>query len=215
MFYRKKIKILNNVIFSTILIICGLTFSCFAQNRIKFYKLRLVTHNADFNYKKLQNFDDISNAKSAFKPVTSGKFTVYKFIATFKGLGYWVPKGQTKLDSVDNHEHDKDGYLILSKEELKEMNKLLTFHDILIIKTNSKNEIVDAFQYTLEWADPSLTYDLFRSKTKYQKLNDGLSIQKLKFHRMSLGNEKELLNEKGFLKFKLSRPKKTIQDFKI
>jgi hypothetical protein len=79
---------------------------------------------------------------------------------------------------------------------------LETFHDILIVKTNSKNEIIDAYQYTLEWAEPELSYDLFRSTIKNQKLTNGLSIEKLKFYRTQKNHENEPLDEKGIIRLK-------------
>jgi hypothetical protein len=178
-----------------IFLFLGLSVSCVAQSKKQVYKLKSVIQNADFDYEKLQNFDAISEIQEAFKPVKNGEYTVYTFIATFKGLGIWPPE-------EDNYKVDKDGYRILTKGEIKQMNKLETFHDILIVKTNSKNEIIDAYHYTLEWAEPELSYDLFRSTTKNQKLTNGLSIDKLKFYRTQIGRDKEPLDEKGIIKLK-------------
>jgi hypothetical protein len=177
----------------------GVSISCICQSKRQVYKLKSVTQNADFDYEKLQNFDDVTDVEEAFIPVQKGYFTVYTFIATFKGKRHWVPRVRTYLDSTDNYQVDKDGF---TKEDRIEMNKLGTFHDILIVKTNSKNEIIDAYQYTLEWAEPESSYDLFRSTTKKQKLTNGLSIEKLKFYRTQISREKELLNEKGIIRLK-------------
>jgi hypothetical protein len=172
----------------------GVSISCIAQNT-KIYKLKSVTENADFYNERLQHFDDFTDIKEAFIPGQKGYFTVYTFIATYKGLGIWSPKG-------DNSKVDKNGNRALTKEEIKQMNKLETFHDILIVKTNSKNEIIDAYQYTLEWAEPELSYDLFRSTIKNQKLTNGLSIEKLKFYRTQKNHENEPLDEKGIIRLK-------------
>jgi hypothetical protein len=177
----------------------GVSISCISQSKKQVYKLKSVTQNADFDYEKLQNFDDVTDVEEAFIPVQKGYFTVYTFIATFKGKRHWVPRVRTYLDSTDNYQVDKDGF---TEEDRIEMNKKGTFHDILIVKTNSKNEIIDAYQYTLEWAEPELSYDLFRSTTKKQKLINGLSIEKLKFYRIQISREKELLNEKGIIRLK-------------
>ncbi len=40
--------------------------------------------------------------------------------------------------------------------------KLKKFHDILIIKTDSQNHILDGFQYTLEWAEQPAEIDLYK-----------------------------------------------------
>ena len=186
------------------LIILITSIECFSQKRAN-YRLKSVVKNADFNYKKLENFDDISDVKSAFIPVKQGKYAIYTFIATSKGRAFWVPEGRKSLDSLEKLDKDKvdeKRYSILTKEELKQMNKLETSHDILIIKTNLKNEIIDAYQYTLEWAEPQLSYDLFRSTNKNQKLTNGLSIEKLKFYSTQIDRKKEPLEEKGIVRLK-------------
>jgi hypothetical protein len=177
----------------------GVSISCISQSKKQVYKLKSVTQNADFDYEKLQNFDDVTDVEEAFIPVQKGYFTVYTFIATFKGKRHWVPRVRTYLDSTDNYQVDKDGF---TEEDRIEMNKKGTFHDILIVKTNSKNEIIDAYQYTLEWAEPESSYDLFRSTTKKQKLTNGLSIEKLKFYRTQKNHENKPLDEKGIIRLK-------------
>jgi hypothetical protein len=70
------------------------------------------------------------------------------------------------------------------------------FHDILILKTNAKGKIVDAYQYTFEWAEMPLQYDLYRSSVKHVFLTDNLDISQLKF----FNKERKELNEKSTLK---------------
>jgi hypothetical protein len=63
-----------------------------------------------------------------------------------------------------------------------ESDSLTTFRDILIIKTNSSGKIIDAFQYTLEWAEPPSTCDLYRlNKGKGIKLDSKLNLSSLRF----------------------------------
>ena len=74
------------------------------------------------------------------------------------------------------------------------------FHDILIIKTNEENEIVDAYQYTLEWAEPPLSIDLYKPTRKGMKLKSGISIKPMKFRSATYTiHERDTLNEDGIL----------------
>lgn len=68
------------------------------------------------------------------------------------------------------------------------------FHDILIIKTDKSGIILDAFQYTLEWAEPPLDYDLYRSTQHAVKLKDGLDLSLLKFKNPA---DNRVLTENG------------------
>lgn len=69
------------------------------------------------------------------------------------------------------------------------------FHDLLVIKTDDKKNILDAYHYTLEWTDsPSL--DLYRSTKKGILLKNGLNIKKLGLTNISNGEE---LTEDGFI----------------
>ncbi len=169
----------------------------FAQTKI--YKLKSIANNADFNYKKLEHFDDILNLESAFIPVKKGKHKVYTFIATFKDFGLWLPDEKKMSDSLVKDSVDANGYRILTKEEERRFNQKETFHDILIVKTNSQNIILDAFQYTLEWAEPPMSYDLYRSNIKNQKLTNRLSIRKLRLNKKEDGEKADFLDEDGLV----------------
>ena len=125
------------------------------------YILKKVTENSDFNYSKLNNIDEhkidtlnVKNLRSVFEPV-SGQYKYYQFLSTFMGEAY----------NADGPPLFKD------------------FHDILIIKTDNKSKIIDAYQYTLEWAEPPLQYDVFKSSAKNITLTNNLDISKLKFIR--------------------------------
>ncbi|HEV8506060.1 MAG TPA: hypothetical protein VGQ53_11690 [Chitinophagaceae bacterium] len=147
----------------------------------KIYILKKQTTNSDFNYTKLNDIDgnikdtlNIINSISIFEP-TNGQFLYYQFLSTFIGEGY-----------------NSDGPPILKE-----------FHDILIIKTDKNNIILDAFQYTLEWAERPLQYDLFKSSAKGVVLTNNLDINHLIFKRTySLRKDSENLNEKGTIKLK-------------
>lgn len=184
-----------------IVLLLGISISSNAQNSVKIYKLKSVTKNADFDYEKLRTLDEnVKDIENSFKPLRNGKFTVYEFVATYKGKEHWIPDGQTSLDTLPNYKVDKNGYRILTKDELKKSNKFVTFHNILIVKTNLKNEIVDAYRYFLEWADVFPSDELYNCSVKNQRLVDRLSIKKLKFYRVRESFPKEFLNEKGIIR---------------
>jgi hypothetical protein len=199
-----KTMVLKNK-YCLIVLFLGISVSSVGQSSMKIYKLKSITNNADFDYKRLRTFDEnieIKDIQKALKPLENGKFTVYEFLATYKGKEHWVPDGQSSLDSLPKYKVDRNGYRILTKEEMKKINKYVTFHNTLIIKTNSKNEIIDAYRYFLEWADVFPSDELYRSSAKNLKFMDGLSIQKLKFYRVRENFSPEFLNEKGIIKLK-------------
>ena len=150
-------------------------------NETKIYKLKKQATNSDFNYSKLNNIDGhksgtliIRNLMSVFEPI-SGQFNYYQFIAAFKGEGY----------NFDEPPIIKD------------------FHNILIVKTDHDNKILDSYHYTLEWAEPPLQYDVFKSSVKDIKLTDGIDISKLQFLRTySWSEDNKQLKENGIIKLK-------------
>ena len=140
-------------------------------NAQKEYKLVNKLNNADFNYDALNSIDTFSNSREVFHPI-KGSFTVYTFIATFKGLSH-----------RDEQEHD--------------------FHDILIIKAGKDNVIKDAFQYTLEWAEMPLSYDLYQAKSSDIALSNGLSIKELNLQRVEWADDADRKSEEeGIIKLK-------------
>ena len=145
-------------------------------NAKKIYILKKHARNADFNYLKLNNIDFFTETDKSlmavFNPV-GGNFNYYQFLATFKGKGY-------------NH-----GNAPLIKE----------FHNVLIIKTDRNNKIIDAFHYTLEWAEPPFQYCLFKSSTDNVILTDNLEISQLKFIRTySWSENNKEMKESGIIK---------------
>lgn len=150
-------------------------------NETKIYRLKKQTTNSDFNYSKLNDIDGhkidtlkIKNLMPVFEPI-SGQFNYYQFIAIYKGESY----------NFDESPLIKD------------------FHDILIIKTDNDNKILDSYHYTLEWAEPPLQYDVFKSSVKDIKLTDGIDISKLQFLRTySWSEDNKQLKENGIIKLK-------------
>ncbi|MBA3674028.1 MAG: hypothetical protein H0W75_03580 [Chitinophagaceae bacterium] len=147
----------------------------------KIYILKKKTTNSDFDYSKLKDIDgnikdtlNIRNLMPIFEP-KSGQLNYFQFLATFKGEGY------------------NGGEAPLIKD----------FHDILIIKTDTDNKIIDAFQYTLEWAEPPLQFDLFKSSADNITLINNLDIRQLKFKRTdSWSDDNKDLKESGTIQLK-------------
>ena len=154
-------------------------------NETKIYTLKKQIKNSEFDYSKLNDIDahygrfpkfkESGDIISAFEPL-KGQYNYYQFIAAFKGQSY------------------NDGGPTLIKE----------FHDILIIKTDSKNKIIDAYQYTLEWSEPPFQNDVYKSTAKNLILTNNLQLNALKFTKTYNGwKEKDnKLNEKGIIRLK-------------
>lgn len=141
----------------------------------KEYVLKKKSIDSDFNYTKLDHIDFYNKIKS-FDPV-SGQFTYYQFIATYYGNAY-VPPGD-------------DGA------------NIKVFHDILIVKTNMLNKMLDAYQYTLEWAETPCQHDVYKSTPVNVVLKNNLNIKLLNLSRTDYWDENDkMLNEDGFIKLK-------------
>ena len=81
--------------------------------------------------------------------------------------------------------------------------KTKEFHDILIVKTDSKGKIFDAYQYTLEWAELPAENDLYKSSCKDLYLTNEMSIQNFLFTRPWYYDEEDIIfKESGILKLK-------------
>ncbi|MBE7177164.1 MAG: hypothetical protein INR69_12205 [Mucilaginibacter polytrichastri] len=127
--------------------------------------------NADFNYARLDSINiptgeaNTERSKLRHFEAGNGNFIFYQFIATFKG------------ESLN--------------PDMPRMTEIKDFHDVLIIKTTVDGMIVDAYEYTLEWAERPMYYDLLRRSKKGLILADGMEINSLKFRRVSDGNGKQ------------------------
>lgn len=144
------------------------------------YHLKIMAVNADFPYDKLADIDstfyhlDFDERAAVFSPV-KGRFTYYQFLATALGE-----------------------QLVLPGEDLPEVTG---FHHILIIKTNDRDQIIDAYQYTKEWAESPFNYDLFRLGQTELTLKDSMNICDLKLTRTGKASPRdEKWEQQGFLK---------------
>ncbi len=80
--------------------------------------------------------------------------------------------------------------------------KQISTHDIIIVKTNNANNIIYAYQFTLEWAEMPLTYDLYKAKVNRLVLANYFPIEKLKFKRVNYDSKNgREFQEKGKLIF--------------
>ncbi|MFC3352414.1 hypothetical protein [Sphingobacterium zeae] len=122
--------------------------------------------NTDFNYKMLDNFEqsfselikENNSRESIFNPI-NGKYHYYKFVATYKARGISADSDSVKPEQ--------------------------TFHNILIIKTDDQQKIVDGYEFVLEWNEKPLSYPLFRMKASDLILQEGLSLKQLNLKRVT------------------------------
>ena len=150
------------------------------QNETKIYILQKKTENSDFNYSKLDSIDrnidtlNVKNLMPIFEPI-SGHYNYYQFLSTYIELAF-----------------NPDGPAFL-----------MDFHDILIIKTDNEHKIIDAYQYTLEWSEAPLQYDMFKSSINNISLTNNMGINQLKFIRTYDWTEDDKeLDESGIIKLK-------------
>lgn len=140
----------------------------------KTYTLLSKTQNADVNYPAFKNFDNYNLYK---------KEGLKKAFLPLKG----------KMDV----------YVFISEFEGESFEGgKKKFHDYLILKVDPKSaQIMDGFQYTLEWTDTP-TADLYRLSAKNLKLKNNLNLDllqmKLVYKEEAALNQK--LNDKGVLK---------------
>ena len=143
----------------------------------KIYKLKKKAIYSDFDYSKLEDID--GNIKDSLNI----KNLMPIFAPIIGHYNYYQFISTFKGHSFQ--EVDKD------------------FHDILIVKTDNENKIIDAYQYTLEWAEPPLQFDLYKSDVKNVKLKNDLDISALKLTRKDYWDEKDRIHkETGRLKLK-------------
>jgi len=136
------------------------------------YKLEKIMKNTDLDYAFLKEIDSIPPPYPPNSPYQIGDLK-------------YVP-GKFKIYKFIAE------YMGVSKFHPEP----ILFHDLLVIKTNYTNKILDAYHYTLEWTDsPSL--DLYHSTGEYVYLENGLKIDKLKLFNAERG----ALEETGSLEF--------------
>lgn len=172
-------KILLQIV---ILVLSTLTF---AQD--KTYVLRKKNENADIKYELFEKFESIDH------------FEEYENYDDFKERvlkrAFYPKKGTfTTYTFIAEFE----GLSFDGTEKL--------FHDYLILKVDPQtNEIIDGYQYTLEWAEPPAISDLYRVTSTGLKLKDGMELNDLEMKLVDSDYEidfKEELQDNGRLKLK-------------
>jgi hypothetical protein len=142
--------------------------------RNKIYKLKKKVTNSDFNYSKLNNIDDY----------IGDTLTLNSLMPIFEPTGGHFVYYQF-LATFKGHIDVEVGQ---------------NFHDILIVKTDPAGKIVDAYQYTLEWGEMPLQFDVYKSTAQNVILKNDLNISSLHLMRKDFPNEKErVLEESGRL----------------
>ena len=147
----------------------------------KIYRLKKQATSSDFNYTKLNNIDDnlkdtlnLRNIMPVFEPV-DGQYKYFQFMATCKGEGY-----------------NADGPPLIKD-----------FHDILIIKTDPTNIILDAYHYTIEWGEIPCQYDVYKISAKNVVLTDSFQLQELNLLRTYAWDENDkILIDDGLVRLK-------------
>ena len=140
----------------------------------KIYKLVAKTEQSDINYAAIQNMDDPES------PYFTNKEAAFRPV-----------KGQFTVYQFKavypGYSFRGDGYYL--------------FHDVLTLKTDKNNQILEAYQYTLEWTE-SVASDLYRSTAKnVMWSNNNLDIHLLKLTKSDPAEDggKKILEEEGIL----------------
>jgi hypothetical protein len=140
-----------------------------AREETKIYKFVDAVKQADFDYRLIKNIDKIP---TPYPP------------------GGVFPIGEIPITQGD---HTLYKFQAAYKGRSAEIGRQL-FHDIIVVKVDARGNIIDAFHYTLEWADsPSL--DLFRAARTGFPLENGMSIE-----RFGFANPRRAFAERGTLK---------------
>jgi len=144
------------------------------NNQTKEYKFLDKTLNADIDYKAFYVLDTLSPGMSLLE----------RAFRPIKG-DFIVYRFLAIFKGVSFTEEEKE------------------FHDILIVKTDSNNKIIHGYQYTLEWAEPPLEYDLFKSHCKNTYLKDSMNIKELVLKRIDWSDKNDIIfKEDGIIKLK-------------
>lgn len=143
---------------------------------VKSYELKQKTENADIRYADFKNFNKIS-------------------LSFEEQLKAFEPKkGRFTVYSF-----------IAKYEDYSKLKGKSDCEDYIILKTNSKNNLIlDGFQFTMGWAEPPSSFDLYKVNQSNIKLTDSLDIKILQFLGVENANpeESKYLNEEGRLQLK-------------
>lgn len=137
--------------------------------QVKTYKLINKSNNCDINYKAIYSIDTTTSQESRRNI----------FVPINGKFTLYTFINAYKRISYDNTEKE--------------------FHDIIVIKVDKHQKIIDGFQYTLEWAEKPFKYDLYKVEAKNIVINKKLPISKLKFQRVR--RPKDRLNESAIIDF--------------
>ncbi len=169
---------MNNKKSINILGIMLMVFSCTpASAQEKIYTLVTQSHKADIKYKAFKNFSSLK---------------IYKNDGLKKAF---VPK-----------KGKRDVYVFLSEFEGDSFDgtrKL--FHDYLILKVDPASQlIIDGFHYTMEWAEPPASSDLYRLTDSSMKIHDNFQLDELQMELVESDEieGKKFLEDHGILKLK-------------
>jgi hypothetical protein len=145
-------------LFSILILLLLFVFTVSAQQdeELPVYQLKQIYQNADLNEKAIERFQQNIKLRSEFDEI----------MKLFKPI-----KGKYKVILFMSANYGLSG--IDDKKDI--------FHNILILKINKNNEILDGLQYILEWAEPPFTARFVRATKKGVKLIKGLRISELDF----------------------------------
>lgn len=144
-------------IFLTLIFLSTFAFTVFAQDKEPdVYQIKNIYQNADLNEKAIERFKkniDLRSDKDEILKLFKPIKGKYKVIM-FMATGYGWLHGPDKND---------------------------VYHNILILKINENNEILDGLEYVLEWSEQPSTARFVRATKKGIKLQKGLKISQLDF----------------------------------
>jgi hypothetical protein len=123
------------------------------------YRLLQTYENADINYRSMDTMSYWPTEKPYYLSMLKG-FTPKKGKYTVKTF-MWTRNDCEFKDSDET-----------------------TCHEFIILKLDKKGKVIDGYQYTLEWAEMPLNYDLHRVTKKGVLLKDGLPVSALGFRRL-------------------------------
>jgi hypothetical protein len=139
-----------------VLVLCLLTGACLQEPRILDYRLTETLPDRDFDYAWLGDIDSVPPPYPL-----NGEHQI--------GDLKTIPGDHTIYKFI--REYKPESWPAESPEKL---------HDLLMIKTDGRGNVLDAYHYTLEWSDsPSL--DLYGMSAKGLNLKRQLTIADFEF----------------------------------
>ena len=154
-----NLNLLKKRKFLSLFIITGFMIMLSFMSISQCYNLVSVKKNSDINYLTIKNINSFSAVYNeifeAFKPI-KGTFTVYTFIKEFEGTS----KQYFESENPDT---------------------LIKLHNIIIVKTNEKGEILDAFHYLMENCEVPGQPHLFRTFAIEKNIMDIKTLADLEF----------------------------------